>query len=153
MACENSNPRQVEERCVSLHAQSCDLSSAGTWPLQQRRAILGVAQMEALDTWQTWQATTALRRQAHSQRRAGRHRGLNIPAGKSSPRSPAAYGKIGSEPVHCSLNTFTKNHCDLNREQVILPWSPHHTGWFGAEQCGAAVRGSVWGSEPNLRHH
>ena len=37
------------------------------------------------------------------------------------PGVPAAYGKISSEPVHCSSNAFTKNHCDPNREQVISP--------------------------------
>ena len=60
------------------------------------------------------------------------------------PGVPAVYGKIGSEPVHCGSNTFTKNHCDLNCEQVILPWSLHHTGQFGVEQCSLVWSSVVW---------
>ena len=77
--------------------------------------------MEALDTWQMWQATTVLQRQAHSQRRSGRRQSLIFLQESHLPGVPAAYGKIGSEPVHCGSNTFTRNHYDPNREQVILP--------------------------------
>ena len=76
--------------------------------------------MEALDTWQMWQVTMGEDRLIVGEGREGVE-GLIFLQESHLPGVPAAYGKIGSEPVHCGSNTFTKNHCDPSHKQVILP--------------------------------